>query len=52
MNADRAAGYETTIASEISRIIDNNNNLIMATGQVKTPVSVLKDDHYEELAFY
>lgn len=51
MNADRAAGYETTLAPEISRIIDNNN-LIMATGQVKTPVSVLKDDHYEELAFY
>lgn len=51
MNADRAAGYETTLAPEISRIIDNNN-LIMATGQGKTPVSVLKDDHYEELAFY
>ena len=51
MNADRAAGYETTLAPEISRIIDNNN-LIMATGQGKTPVLVLKDDHYEELAFY
>lgn len=51
MNADRAAGYETTLAPEISRIVDNNN-LIMATGQGKTPVLVLKDDHYEELAFY
>ena len=50
LNAHRAAGYETTLVSEIPTIIEDNN-VIMAPGQGKTPVSVLNDDHCEKLAF-
>ena len=50
LNAHRAAGYETTLVPEISRIIEDDN-VIMAPGQGKTPVSVLNGDHCEELAF-
>ena len=50
LNAHRAAGYETTLAPEISRIYEDDN-VIIAPGQGKTPVSVLNDDHCEELAF-
>ena len=50
LNAYRAAGYETTLVPEIPRIIEDDN-VIMAPGQGKTPVSVLNDDHCEELAF-
>ena len=50
LNAHRAAGYETILVPEIPRIIQDDN-VIMAPGQGKTPVSVLNDDHCEELAF-
>ena len=50
LNAHRAAGYETTLVPETSRIIEDDN-VTMAPGQGKTPVSVLNDDHCEELAF-
>ena len=50
LNAHRAAGYETTLVPEIPRIIEDDN-VIMAPGQIKTPVSVLNDDHCDELAF-
>ena len=50
LNAHRAAGYETTLVPEIPRIIEEDN-VIMAPGQGKTPVSILNDDHCEELAF-
>ena len=44
LNAHRDAGYETTPVPEIPRIIEDDN-VIMAPGQGKTPVSVLNDDH-------
>ena len=50
LNAHRAAGYETTLVPEIPRIIEDDN-VIMAPDQVKILVSVLNDDHCEELAF-
>ena len=50
LNAHRAAGYETTLVPETPRIIEDDN-VTMAPGQGKTPVSVLNDDHCEELAF-
>ena len=50
LNAHRAAGYETTLVPEIPRIIEDDN-VIMVPGQGKTPVSILNDDHCEELAF-
>ena len=50
LNARRAAWYETTLVPEILRIIEDDN-VIMAPGQGKTPVSVLNDHHCEELAF-
>ena len=50
LNAHRAAGYETTLVPEISRIIEDDN-VIMGPGKGKTPVSVLNDNHSEELAF-
>ena len=50
LNADRTAGYETTLVPEIPRIIEDDN-AIMIPGYGKTPVSILNDDHCEELAF-
>ena len=50
LNAHRAGGYETTLVPEIRRITEDDN-VIMAPDQGKTPVSVLNDDHCEELAF-
>ena len=50
LNAHRAAGYETTLVPEIPRIYEDDN-VIMAPGQGKTPVSVLNDGHCEELTF-
>ena len=50
LNAHRAGGYETTLVPELPRITEDDN-VIMAPGQGKTPVSVLNDDHCEELAF-
>ena len=49
LNADRAAEYETTLVPEIPRMIEDDN-VIMAPPQSKTPVSILYDDHCEELA--
>ena len=50
LNAHKAAWYETTLVPEIPRIIEEDN-VIIAPGQGKTPVSILNDDHFEELAF-
>ena len=50
MNTHRALKYETILIPEIPRIIEDDN-VIMAAGQGKTPVSVLNDDHCEKLAF-
>ena len=50
LSAHRTAGYETTLVPEIPRIIEEDN-VIMAPGQGKTPVLILNDDHCEELAF-
>ena len=44
LNAHRAAVYETILVPEIPRIIEDDN-IIMAPGQGKTPLSVLNDDH-------
>ena len=45
----KAVGCETTLVLEISSIIEDDN-IIIAQGQDKTPFSVLNDDHSEELA--
>ena len=50
LNAHRTAGYETTFVPEIPRIIEDDN-VIMAPGQGKTPISLLNHDDCEELAF-
>ena len=50
LKAHRAAGYKTTLVPEIPTIIEDDN-VIIAPGRGKTPFSVLKDDHCEELAF-
>ena len=50
LNSHKAAGSETTLVPEISRIT-LNDNVIMAPGQGKTLVLILNDDHCEELAF-
>ena len=41
---------ETTLVSEVAIIIDKED-IIIAPGQEKTPLSVLNDDMCEELAF-
>ena len=46
----RAAGYKTTLVSQVPRIIEDDN-VIMAPGPGKTPVSELNHGHCEELAF-
>ena len=46
----RAAGYKTTLVSQVPRIIEDDN-VIMAPGPGKTPVSELNHGHFEELAF-
>ena len=46
----RTASNETTLVSEIPIII-NEENVIIAPGQRKTPVLILKDEFYEEPAF-
>ena len=50
LNVHKAVGYETTLVLEIPRIIEDDN-VIMAPDQAKTPVSVLNDAHCEELAY-
>ena len=46
----RTASNEITLVSEIPNIINNKNNII-APGQRKTPVSILRDEFCEEQAF-
>ena len=46
----RTASNETTLVPEISNII-NEENVIIAPRQGKTPVSVLRDEFCEEQAF-
>ena len=50
LNAHRAAGYEKNLVPEVHRITDDNN-VIMAPDQGNIQVSILNDDHCEELAF-
>ena len=44
---DRIASNETTLVCEIPNII-NDENVIVALGQGKTPVSILSDKFCEE----
>ena len=46
----RAASNETTLLSEILNII-NEKNVVIAPGQGKNPVSILRDEFCEEQAF-
>ena len=46
----RIYSYEKTLIPEIPTITEDDN-VIIATGQGKTPVLVLNDDHCEELTF-
>ena len=50
LNLHRVAANETTLISEIPGIIDEDN-ITIAPGQGKTPLSILHDDYCEELAF-
>ena len=49
-NIHRTASNETTLVSDIPNIV-NNENIIIAPGQGKTPISVLSDEYREEQAF-
>ena len=46
----RTASNETTLASKIRNII-NEENVIIAPGQGKKPISILSDEFCEEQAF-
>ena len=50
LNMHRTATNKTTLISEIPNIIDEEN-VIIAPGQVKTPVSIFGDEFFEEQAF-
>ena len=50
LNIHRTASNQTTLVSDISNIV-SNENIIIAPGQGKTPVSVLSDEICEEQAF-
>ena len=50
LNLHRVAASETTLISEIPSII-GEDNIAIAPGQGKTPLSILHDDYCEELAF-
>ena len=50
LNIHRTASNETTLVSNIPNIV-SNENIIIAPGQEKTPVSVLSDEFCEEQAF-
>ena len=50
LNMHRTASNETTLVSEIPSITDEENILI-APGQGKTPVSILNDGFFEEQVF-
>ena len=49
-NIHSTASNETTLASDIPNIV-NNENIIIAPSQGKTPVSVLSDEFCEEQTF-
>ena len=49
LNLHRVAPNGTTLIPEIPGIIDEDNATV-ATGQDKTPLSILPDDYCEELA--
>ena len=46
----KTASNETTLVSEITNII-NNENIIIAAGQEKKTASILSDESCEEQAF-
>ena len=50
LNAYRMASNETALVSEIPALIDNES-IIIAPGQGKTPLPLLNDEFCEELAF-
>ena len=50
LNLHRAATNEATLIPEIPGIIDEDN-ITIAPGQGKTPLSILHDDYCEKLAF-
>ena len=50
LNAYRIASNETALVSEVPALIDDEN-IIIAPGQGKTPLSLLNDEFCEELAF-
>ena len=50
LNMCKTASKETILVSEIPNII-NEENVIIATGQGKIPVSILRDEFCEEQAF-
>ena len=50
LNMHRTASNETTLVSDIPNIV-NNENIILAPGQEKTPVSVLNDEFCGEQTF-
>ena len=49
-NLDRTATAEASLISEVLHLVDENK-IILAPGQNETPLSILSDDHCEELAF-
>ena len=50
LNMHRTASNETTLVSEIPNII-NEQNVLIAPGQGKKTVSILRDEFCEEQAF-
>ena len=50
LNLHRVAASETTLISEIPSIL-GEDNITIAPGHGKTPLSILHDDYCEELAF-
>ena len=50
LDAFKTVSSETTLVSEIQKIVDENT-IVLAPGQGKTPVSFLYNEHCEELAF-
>ena len=50
LNKHRTASKETILVSEIPNMIDKEN-VIIAPGKRKTPVSILSDEFCEEQAF-
>ena len=47
LNLYRVAPHETALISEIPGIIDEDN-ITVAPGQGKSPLSILRDDYCEE----